>query len=290
MSHSSPHLRLVFPQWQGGNNPLYYFGSQLLAWLVPETKGDVVEVPVTPPANMPLENENGIVGRRQVVDQLNHAAAIVRQHRPETLLVLGGDCLVSLAPFTYLVEKYGDKLGVLWIDSHPDVMTPEQFAHSHAHVLGALMGHGDPELTQAVTRPLKASNIMIAGIHNPLEYETAFIARHAIATCSPEEVRNGAQPVLDWIEKEDIRCLAIHIDLDVLNPATFRSVLFARPGRGQHDFGDAAEGMLEMADVVALITQAADKAVPVGMTVAEHLPWDMLNLKNMLASLPVPGK
>ncbi|HHX4022326.1 TPA: arginase family protein, partial [Klebsiella michiganensis] len=26
---------------------------------------------------------------------------------------------------------------------------------------------------------------------------------------------------------------------------------------------------------------------PVGLTLAEHLPWDMLNLKNMLSALPL---
>ncbi|MCY9850828.1 arginase family protein, partial [Pectobacterium sp. 13-115] len=64
---------------------------------------------------------------------------------------------------------------------------------------------------------------MIAGIHDPLEYEARFIAEHNIATCSPEEVKNGAQPVMGWIEKEAIEYLAIHIDLDVLDPALFRS-------------------------------------------------------------------
>ena len=39
-------LRLIFPQWQGGNNPPYYFGAKLLAWLAPEHVGPVEEVPV----------------------------------------------------------------------------------------------------------------------------------------------------------------------------------------------------------------------------------------------------
>ena len=26
-------LRLLFPQWQGGNNPPYYLGAKLLDWL-----------------------------------------------------------------------------------------------------------------------------------------------------------------------------------------------------------------------------------------------------------------
>nr|WP_287859527.1 arginase family protein [Klebsiella sp.] len=288
MTHSTHNnLRLIFPQWQGGNNAPYYFGSQLLAWLAPASKGSVAEVAVTPPSDKPLVNENGIVGRRQVVAQLHDAQEKIAAHRPQTIVTLGGDCLVSLAPFAYLTEKYGDKLGILWIDSHPDVMTPAQYPHSHAHVLGALMGVGDSELTRDVKTPLSPRKAMIAGIHSPLEYEAQFIADHAIATCDPQAVRDGAQAVSDWITREGIEYLAIHLDLDVLNPDLFRSVLFARPGRGEHDFGDVAEGKLTMSEVVTLVNQATALALPVGLTVAEHLPWDAINLKQMLAELPL---
>lgn len=37
----------------------------------------------------------------------------------------GGDCAVSVAPFSYLTRKYGDDLAVAWLDAHPDVDTPE---------------------------------------------------------------------------------------------------------------------------------------------------------------------
>ncbi|MFJ5482630.1 arginase family protein [Pectobacterium actinidiae] len=290
MTNSSNNsLRLIFPQWQGGNNASYHFGSHLLSWLAPKAKGAVEEIDVPLPSDEPLLNENGIIGRNQVITQLGHAREAIMKHKPDTIVVLGGDCLVSLMPFSYLVEKYGDKLGVLWVDSHPDVMTPEQFAHSHAHVLGALMGHGDQALTRDVHKSLSPQKVMIAGIHDPLEYEAQFIAEQNIATCSPEEVKNGAQPVMDWIAKEAIEYLAIHIDLDVLDPALFRSVLFARPGRGKSDFGDVAEGTLSIADVVSLLNRATDKAEPVGLTIAEHLPWDAINLKKMLASLPLIG-
>ncbi|PAW12839.1 arginase, partial [Klebsiella pneumoniae] len=69
-----------------------------------------------------------------------------------------------------------------------------------------------------------------------------------------------------------IAYLAIHIDLDVLDPSLFRSILFAKPGRGKHEFGRRAEGKLTIEDVLNLIAAATTKAVPVGLTIAEHLP------------------
>lgn len=287
MPNTQASLRLLFPQWQGGNNPPYFFGSQLLAWLAPPAQGVVLEISVPEPTDAELANEEGIVGRRAIVAQLLEAQDKITRNQPETIVTLGGDCLVSLAPFAWLAEKYGDKLGVLWIDSHPDVMTPQQYPHAHAHVLGALMGNGDVELTQVLRKPLSPGKALIAGIHSPLDVERQFISEHGITTLSPAELRQHPQAIDEWIAREGIEYLAVHLDLDVLDPALFRAVLFARPGRGVHDFGDVAEGKLTIDEVVNLIHKAAVQAKPVGLTVAEHLPWDALNLKKMLEALPL---
>lgn len=284
---TSKTLRLSFPQWQGGNNPPYYLGSLLLSFLAPEPTGPVASVPVYEPTTEPLTEIDGITAKPQIIRQLNDAAALIAQHCPDSIVVLGGDCLVSLAPFAHLLNKYGDKLGVLWVDSHPDVQTAKQYPNAHAHVLGALIGTGDNDLVAHVATRLNPAKIMIAGIHDPLAYEADYLARHNIATIAPEQVKNGGKEVMAWVEREHIEYLAIHIDLDVLDPSLFRSVLFAKPGRGEHDFGDVAEGKLAIEEVLNLITQATSKAEPVGLTIAEHLPWDMLNLKNMLSALPL---
>ena len=284
---TSKTLRLLFPQWQGGNNPPYYLGSLLLSFLAPEPTGPVASVPVYEPTTKPLTEIDGITAKPQIIRQLNDATALIAQHCPDSIVVLGGDCLVSLAPFAHLLNKYGDKLGVLWVDSHPDVQTAKQYPNAHAHVLGALIGTGDNDLVAHVATRLNPAKIMIAGLHDPLAYEADYLARHNIATIAPEQVKNGGKEVMAWIEREHIEYLAIHIDLDVLDPSLFRSVLFAKPGRGEHDFGDVAEGKLAIEEVLKLITQATSKAEPVGLTIAEHLPWDMLNLKNMLSELPL---
>lgn len=284
---TSKTLRLLFPQWQGGNNPPYHLGSLLLSYLSPESDGPVESVPVDEPTTEPLVEVDGINAKPQIIRQLKDAAALIEKHDPDSIVVFGGDCLVSLAPFSHLLNKYGDKLGVLWIDSHPDVQTAKQYPNAHAHVLGALIGTGDKDLLAHVATRLNPSKIMIAGIHDPLTYEAEYLAHHNIATIGPEQIKDEGKDVIEWIEKENIEYLAIHIDLDVLDPSLFRSVLFARPGRGEHDFGDVAEGKLTIENVLNLIAQANSKAQPVGLTIAEHLPWDMLNLKNMLSALPL---
>ncbi|WP_369793172.1 hypothetical protein [Xenorhabdus sp. NBAII XenSa04] len=95
-------LRLIFPQWQGGNNPPYYLGAKLLSWLAPQSAGPVEEVPVIPPSEIPPREENGIVGRSVLTEQLSIARQLIEQHSPDSVVVLGGrlsclSCAIFLA-------------------------------------------------------------------------------------------------------------------------------------------------------------------------------------------------
>lgn len=284
-------LRLLFPQWQGGNNPPYHFGAQLLSWLAPEHSGPQEEVPVALPDPSGLAVDNGIVGRGALLAQLHAARRLIDKHQPDRLVVLGGDCLVDLAPFAYLNERYEGNLAVLWVDTHPDIMTPAQFEHAHAMVLGNLLGQGDPDFVAAVARPIKAGNVMFLGLHHPGEWEAGEMARLGLQTVSPTLLaEQGSQPVLDWFKATGATHLAIHLDLDVLDPTLFRALLFAKPGIADDAFAGVAQGELSMEQVIHALGEVAAVADVVGLGIAEHLPWDALALKNMLARLPLIGR
>ncbi|MBM3069608.1 arginase family protein [Enterobacter sp. RHBSTW-00994] len=279
-------LRLIFPLWLGGNLREYHFGAQMLAWLAPDTPSPVELVPVTPLTVQP-DVEEGILGRSKLMQDLDNAAQLIKKHQPERITVLGGDCLIDLEPFSWLSERYGEGFGILWIDTHPDVMTPAQYANAHAHILGALMGNGDHDLTHRVKRPVPASNVMIAGLHSPNAYEADFIRERGIRTVSPEAIREGSQAIAEWIKAEKITHLAIHFDLDVLDFRQFRAVMFARPDDTPEKWDGVARGKLTLSEAAAVIAQADRAADVVGLGIAEHLPWDALNLKNLLATLPL---
>jgi arginase len=77
---------------------------------------------------------------------------------------LGGDCLFDLAPMAYLNTRYEGDLGVLWIDAHPDVLTPQNSYQGNEYVLAALLGRGDADLVGEVDTPIKPSRVMYAGL------------------------------------------------------------------------------------------------------------------------------
>lgn len=282
-------LRLLFPQWQGGNNAPYYFGAQLLAWLAPEHNGTKAEVQVEQPTNEPLKLENGIMGRSVLLQQALQAQTLIETHQPDKIIVLGGDCLVDLTPFAYLNEKYQDDLAVLWVDAHPDVMTPNEFQHAHAMVLGNLLGQGDADFTSFVKSPLKPSHVMYAGVHDLSSFENEFVQKFSIKNATAEELGKSTDTILNWFKSTGAKHLAIHLDLDVLDAMQFRSLLFAEPNIPENTYDGVAQGKMSIELVIKVLNDIAQIADVVGIGIAEHLPWDALALKNMLAKLPLIG-
>jgi hypothetical protein len=63
---------------------------------------------------------------------------------------------------------------------------------------------------------------------------TTFLRQTNVAIACPlsgaAALTDSSSPVLDWIANEGIIHLAIHFDLDVLDPSTFRPLLFNKPG------------------------------------------------------------
>jgi arginase len=284
----SKTLRLMMPQWQGGNNELYPIGAELLAWLAPASAAPAARVPVEP-FHSDDTPEEGISHRTALLRQLKEARALIDAEQPDKIAVFGGDCLVEQAPFSYLNEKYNGELGVLWIDSHPDVKTTKDFTNAHTMVLGNLLGEGDPQFAAEVRVPLSPQRVMYAGLRETglTEQESEVINRLGLKVASPEALQHDSTPVLEWIAENNITHLAIHLDLDVLDPATFRSVLFAEPEPEIDWLKMYPAGKMTFAQVTRLIADVAERTDVVGMGIAEHLPWDAAHLKNALSKFPV---
>ncbi|ODB60501.1 arginase family protein [Paenibacillus polymyxa] len=296
-------IRLLMPQWQGGNNPNYSFGAELLAWLAPDNEQPLIHVPVQAYKGTPLEKENGMNGRKQLLEQLEAAQHIIDAHKPDRIVMFGGDCLVEQAPFAYLNERYGGELGLIWIDAHSDLVRYVGYDNGHTLPLGNLLGEGDEEFTKHVKIPLKPENVFIAGLAAPTEQEseviseafqrlniapvesdTEMIQRLGIKTAGTKELTNSTESIREWIKESGIKHLAIHLDLDVLDPKAFRSLLFANP-EAPYNFSPA--GTMQMPQLLNLIKELSEETDVVGLGITEHMPWDSINLKNLLGEIPI---
>lgn len=280
-------IRMLMPQWQGGNNPNYSFGAELLAWLAPENDQPLIHVPVHAYDGTLLENENGTYGKKQLLEQLEAAYHMIHAHKPDRIVMFGGDCLVEQAPFSYLNERYDGELGLLWIDAHSDLVRIEGYDYGHTLPLGNLLGEGDEQFARHVKIPIKPENVFIAGLDVPTEKDKQIIQRLAIKTAGTQELENSTESIKNWIKQSNIKYLAIHLDLDVLDPKAFRSLLFANP-EATYDF--SAAGRMKFPQLLHLIKEMSKETDVVGLGITEHLPWDAINLKNLLREIPILNK
>jgi arginase len=283
-------LRLHMPQWQGGNIHDYHFGSRLLAFLAPPPDGPVETVPVPEPKpGETLEVENGILGRGALMRQARAAREAIEKHRADRIVTLAGDCLIDLAPMAYLNTRYGGHLGVLWVDAHPDVLTPEDFAQGNAQVLGALLGRGDFDLVGEVDTPLKASHVMYAGLDAWTPVEGAVIDTLGLRRAGSEQLAQTSAPVLDWIAQQGITHLAVHFNVDVLDPAKFGPLLFNKPDAPKEAWADVPRGRMSPDQVVRLLHDVAASCDVVGLAIAEYMPWEAITMRSLLRKLPLLG-
>ncbi len=284
---STQTLRLNMPQWQGGAEPAYRFGAELLRWLAPAHVGPEETVAVPVADGRPLAVERGIRARTALLSQARAARAAIERHQPARIVTLGGDCLIDLAPMAYLNRRYEGKLGVLWIDAHPDVMSAAEFSHAHSHVLGMLLGRGDEAFTAEVDFKLDPARVMIAGMSAWTEAEGRILQQLGIRHTPAADIADSSQPILDWIKTEGFSHLAVHWDLDVLDAAHFSPLLFNKPDQPEGAFDGIVQGSMRLEQVVRLLHDLGSACDVVGLAIAEFLPWDMLRLKSALDRLPI---
>ncbi|WP_142967848.1 arginase family protein [Enterococcus casseliflavus] len=278
-------LRLLAADWQAGNKPEYYFGAELLSWLAPQNNNQKeVRLPIAHPDTTNLLKENGVVAQKVVKENVQISKRVLEEEQPEKIITLGGSCLVSQAPFDYLKGKYKDELGVIWIDAHPDISNPTIFHNEHAMVLGNLLGMGDPELSQIVENPLSSDSILYVGLQEPSFDEKDILADLKINYTIQQDKYLNYPEIQEWINQNKFKKIAIHFDLDVLDPTLFRSVYFAEPGKDNFPSG---AGNMSISVVTSILTNLFENNEIVGLTIAEYLPWDAIKLKELMNKLKI---
>jgi arginase len=244
--HYGVYLRLLWPQWQGAGTssveafasefPLdvarrgYAVGTAVLEAVLGPHDGPTVTAPVSM-SDVGLEERDGVEAKAAVLEQLAGALEIVRRHDPARIMTIGGECSVSVAPFSELARRYGDDLAVIWIDAHPDVGTPESaYPGYHAMAVATLIGHGDPDVQELLPATLSPDRVALVGLHSWEDDDLANIADWGIRTFSPEELRGSSRPLLDWVAATGCSRVAIHFDVDAVDGDEISLGLGVEPG------------------------------------------------------------
>lgn len=281
-------LRLVIPQWQGGLNPDYVFGAELLSAIVPESKVDEsVTIRVDKDFSKPVRQLAGVDHGDAIWRQMEETWAVLEYKKPDKTIVLGGDCAVTQVPFDYLSGKYGEGFGILWLDAHPDCADISSSTHFHEMVMGNLAGFNTDSKLTKVRHPVGAKRVFLGGlIEEDLRDKDMACKRENVLIASPEELAVSSESVLCWMHNNRLKHIAVHWDLDVLSQYDFRSIYPAEPYLDVETF-PAAIGRMKIKDIGRLLRAIDLEAEIVGLSITEHMPWDAFHLRTMLSTLDI---
>jgi arginase len=154
-------------------------------------------------------------------------------------------------------------------------------------VLGALLGRGDPDLVGEVDTPVQLSHVMYAGLDAWMPIEGEVLNEFGLRRAGSDALADSSAPVLSWIANEGITHLAVHFDVDVLDPKRFGPVLFNEPDAPPDAWADVPRGRLAPEQVVRLLHDVAAACDIVGLAIAEYMPWEAIATRNLLRKLPL---
>jgi arginase len=156
-------------------------------------------------------------------------------------LVLGGDHAQAIGTVSGLARAWRRKrqrVGLLWIDAHTDMNTPDttQSGNIHGMPLAALLGYGPRDLVRlAGDEPaLLPQHVAILGVRDVDRHETAVVtdAHIRVYTMSELDERGTAVCVREAIEHvtRDTAGLHLSFDLDGVDPTDAPGVGTPVPG------------------------------------------------------------
>lgn len=292
MASDDRTLRLIYPQWQGAEitrwipeieDPAeaargYYLGAQLLHFLAPDNGQRTLTVPVDT-GRKERRVTQGVLDRDDLLRQSRAALDILEVEQPARIVTLGGECSVSVVPFTWLARQYGGDVALVWIDAHPDITLPgDVYAGYHAMAVAACMGLGDPALVGLLPARIPAGRILYVGLRDWEREEIRLRQQqYGLPHLSPADLRADPGALSRWLHACGAAHVLVHFDMDVLDPAEIIPAVGVSP-----------DG-LKLAEVVRVIREIAQEKDLVGLTVAEPMPRIAIRLKRMLAQLPLLG-
>jgi arginase len=200
----------------------------------------------------------------QILDLCNRVAALVAEAagRGAMPLVLGGDHSVALGSLVGMAQAHGPG-GVVWVDAHGDVNTPETSPSGNVHgmVLAAALGlAGDSFRRDGWPLPaVEPGKLALVGVRSLDEGEREFLHRIEAMVFTMSEVdRIGVGPCMReaLAHASGAAFLHVSLDMDVVDPDYAPGV--GTPVRGGFSYREAhlametvaESGLIDSMDVV----------------------------------------
>ena len=190
---------------------------------------------VAMPVAEALESSDSLPYAETIAEVCRQAFLKLKDVPPESFpIALGGDHSVSLGSVSGVAQA--GRTGVLWIDAHADLNTPQSSPSGNVHgmPLSHLLGQGDPRLLNiwgggAVLDP---RDLVYIGLRSLDPFERLFIREHGVRAYTMKEIdRRGlavvAEEALEYLEAPRLH---VSFDADALDPSVAPGVGTPVPG------------------------------------------------------------
>ena len=209
----------------------------------------------------------------------------------EVPLVLGGDHSIAagtVAGVAMHFKKKSKSVGMIWLDAHGDMNTPESSPSGNVHgmPLAAIMGHGAKELTElAGTKPMvEPRNVTLVGIRDLDAKERRLIKETGVHVFTMRDIdERGMREVMAEAMRfatDDTDGVAVSLDMDFLDPIDAPGV--GTPVRGGVTYREAHLAMEMIADSKAAVSF---ELVEINPVIDLHNKTALLGVELLLSGL-----
>ncbi len=190
---------------------------------------------VAMPVAEALESRNGLPYAETIAESCRQAFLKLKNVPPEVFpIALGGDHSVSLGSVSGVAQA--GRTGVLWIDAHADLNTPQSSPSGNVHgmPLSHLLGEGDPRLlgVWGGGAVLNSRDLVFIGLRSLDPFERLFIREHNIRAYTMKEIDRRGLAVIAEEALEYLSAPRLHVsfDADALDPSVAPGVGTPVPG------------------------------------------------------------
>ncbi len=229
----------------------------------------------------------------EIADACKDLGAMVEKSLEENLvpIVLGGDHSIaagSLSGVASHFKKKEKRLGLIWLDAHGDINTPESSPSGNVHgmPLAAAMGYGATELVELLGfKPkVEPENISLVGIRELDSQEKKLAKKSGVHVFTMRDIdERGMREVMSDALKyamDDTGGISVSLDMDFVDPSDAPGV--GTPVRGGATYREAHLAMEMIADTEAMVSL---EVVEINPVIDEHNRTALLGVELVLSAL-----
>jgi arginase len=178
-------------------------------------------------------------------------------------LVLGGDHSIALgtaAGGAAHFHKKSKRIGMIWLDAHGDMNTPESSPSGNIHgmPLASIMGYGPPELIElgGIKPMVEPRNVALVGIRDLDSKERRLVRDSGVHIFTMRDIdERGMREVMSEALRfagDDTAGVAVSLDMDFVDPSDAPGV--GTPVRGGVTYREAHLALEMIADSKSMIS------------------------------------